>query len=144
MELEITYENRGELEKSMQEEVAKLLNEITDFIFAESQKNIVKNNSFGVTGDLFGNVNVDKTQPLQKSIAYMAPWADFVCYGTSPHNVPPHVLDEWCRVKFGLSPEEARRVAFLVARKIARDGIDEKPFLRPAIETARARYGETI
>ncbi|MFA5412786.1 MAG: hypothetical protein WC350_05575 [Candidatus Micrarchaeia archaeon] len=138
---EINKDNVRETRRILEDEMSDRLNEIIDFIFTESQQNIVKNNSFGVSGDLFGNVTVDKTKRLTKSITYNAPYADFVEYGTIPHNLPPHVLDEWCRMKFGLSAKDARRVAFLVARKIAREGIKEKPFLRPAMNKAIEKYG---
>lgn len=52
------------------------------------------------------------------SIGYAVP----VELGTKPHFPPVAALTEWARLKFGLPPEEAERIGFAVARKIARDG----------------------
>ncbi len=42
--------------------------------------------------------------------------------GTRPHFPPIEPLIDWVKVKLGVSEKEARGVAFLVARKIARSG----------------------
>ena len=52
------------------------------------------------------------------SIGYAIP----VELGTKPHFPPVQALSDWARLKFGLPPEEAERVGFAVARKIAREG----------------------
>ncbi len=52
------------------------------------------------------------------SIGYAIP----VELGTKPHFPPIQALSDWARLKFGLPPEEAERVGFAVARKIAREG----------------------
>ena len=128
-----------DIQGALEDEVDQLLDEIAEFILSESQRNIVKNNSFGVTGNLFGKVTLDKRK-MHKTITYEAPYADFVEYGTRPHNIPPHVLDEWVAKKFGLTKQDAERVAFLIARKIAKEGVAEKPFLRPAVIAAQNKY----
>ena len=137
---EIKKGDVNELQAQYEKEIEKFLEEAIQYILTESQKNIVKNNSFGVTGNLFGNVTVGRGR-LSRSITYEAPYADFVEYGTPPHPVPPEVLVEWCEKKFGLDYEDAKRVAFLVARKIRAVGIREKPYLRPAMNAAIEKYG---
>lgn len=50
------------------------------------------------------------------------PVAAFLEFGTRPHMPPVQALEGWVRDKLGLNGADARRVAFLVARKIARKG----------------------
>ena len=59
-------------------------------------------------------------------LAYAAP----VELGTRPHFPPVDALIDWVRIRFGISGDkEARGVAFLVARKIARKGTKpQRPF----------------
>ena len=49
-------------------------------------------------------------------------YAEPVELGTRPHFPPIAPLIDWVRVKLGVPEKEARGVAFLVARKIARSG----------------------
>jgi hypothetical protein len=49
-------------------------------------------------------------------------YAVYVELGTKPHFPPIEPLIDWVRVKFHKSEEEARGIAFLVARKIAERG----------------------
>jgi hypothetical protein len=60
-------------------------------------------------------------------------------FGTRPHFPPVKAvtgetesLDRWVETKLGVSSEESEGVAFQIARKIARYGTKEKPFMRPA------------
>lgn len=77
--------------------------------------------------------------------------AVYVHEGTKPHWPPVAPIREWVRKKLGIADRaQIRRVAFLVARKIARSGTRPKPFLdvpfqaalkglQPRIEAAYAR-----
>jgi hypothetical protein len=140
MEQEIKGGDANEIQKQLEKETEDLLEEIIQFIFTASQQNIVKNNSFGVTGNLFGDAEIIRGR-LTRSIIYKAFYADFIEFGTGPHPISSEVLVEWCEKKFGLSEEDAKHVAFLVARKIRTKGIEAKPFGRPALNAAKERYG---
>ena len=128
------------IEKEFTKEISDFLDDVVDFVYERSQENIVANNSFGVTGNLYGKVTVDKKRPFEKHLIYEAPYAEEVEYGTLPHFVPPEVLEEWCRKKYGLTREAAERAAYFVSKKIAEVGIKEKPFLRPAMNEAQVRF----
>lgn len=141
MELEITFDNKDDVEKYLQDELDKKLSEIAQFILSESQKNIVANNSIGATAQLLNKVTIDLATPLKKTITYEVPYADYVEYGTLPHRVSSKHLELWAQRKFGLSPEEAKRVAYLVSQKIAKEGVEARPFVRPAIEKAKQKFG---
>ena len=80
----------------------------------------------GEGGGLKGSIHADQPAVLADqvigivgtSIAYAIP----VELGTRPHFPPVQPIVDWARVKLGLDPEEAERVGFAIARKIARRG----------------------
>lgn len=67
------------------------------------------------------------------------PSAAFVELGTKPHPVSKAgrvALENWVRMKLGVSAKEAPRVAYLVARKIARKGTKaQRPFEKAVVST---------
>lgn len=64
---------------------------------------------------------------------YAAEYAPFVEKGTRPHFPPVEALRGWARRVLG--DESA---AWAVARKIAREGTEPQPFVKPGIDTMRA------
>ena len=62
-------------------------------------------------------------------VASSQPSAMFVELGTKPHMPPVSALIPWVRAVLGVDAKRAPRVAFLVARKIARKGtVAQRPF----------------
>jgi hypothetical protein len=114
------------------------LDEMADFIFSRSQENLVKHESVN-SGELLTSGFVEKL-PNHKRIGYRAPQAVWVEFGTEPH-FPPHApIEAWARKKLGLSDKEATKAGWAICQKIAKEGVEAKPFLRPAYEEARARF----
>ncbi len=79
------------------------------------------------------------------------PYAIPVELGSKPHFPPVESLIDWVRVKLGVPEKEARSVAFLVARKIARTGTEgafmfTNTFrrLEPAVQAIFARARDRI
>jgi hypothetical protein len=75
---------------------------------------------------------------------FLAPPADryglFVETGTRPHFPPPGALDGWVRRRLRItSDREAREVAFLIGRKIARQGTRGQFFFERALAENEAR-----
>lgn len=58
------------------------------------------------------------------SIGSSQPHALHVELGTKPHMPPVDPLVDWVKAKFGVDPEEAERIAWGVARKIAAKGTE--------------------
>ena len=86
------------------------------------------------TGELKRSVHTTPTRG-GAVVSVDAPHAPFMEYGTRPHWPPLVPLAEWAYRK-GLadSEEEARAVAFLVARQISRRGIAPRHFMARAIQ----------
>ena len=65
------------------------------------------------------------------------PSALFIELGTQPHMPPIAAMEPWVKAVLGIrDPKEVKRVAFLVARKIAREGTEpQRPMERAALST---------
>lgn len=64
----------------------------------------------------------------------------FLELGTKAHMPPVEALVPWVKAVLGITePKEAKSVAFLVARKIARDGTEAKRPLERAVDATQAQ-----
>lgn len=61
--------------------------------------------------------------------------------GTKPHFPPVEALEDWVRRRLGVAEKDARRVAFLVARKIAAHGTPAFGMLHRAFAKAGVSIG---
>lgn len=70
------------------------------------------------------------------------PNALFLELGTRPHMPPVAAIEPWVKAVLGISePKEVKRVAFLVARKIAREGT---PAQHPMARAVQSTEGQVI
>ena len=77
-------------------------------------------------------------------MVFLAPPADryglFVEVGTRPHFPPPAALLGWVQKRLGITNDrQAREVAFLIARKIARQGTPGRFIFQRALEETEER-----
>lgn len=133
-------------EEDLKEILNEKLNEIANFIFSKSQENLVRPNpkvskhTISDTGFLLRSGEINLTNPNVKVIKYSAPYAEFVEWGSPPHYISPYTLVGWVRRKLRVGGKNVNRVCWAISRKIEREGIAPKPFLRTAIEEAKAYY----
>ena len=72
-------------------------------------------------------------------------YGQFVERGRGPGGFPPlDAIISWVRIKITRNPKAAKTIAFLIARKIARFGTKEQPFLHPAFNKERPRFVNNI
>ena len=70
------------------------------------------------------------------------PSALFLELGTRPHMPPVAAIEPWVKAVLGIrEPKEVKRVAFLVARKIAREGT---PAQHPMARAVQSTEGQVI
>jgi len=141
LNMEISSQNKHKLAQALEDEADEMMNEMIDYIFSEARENLIRNDSVGVTNNLFRKVTIDKTRKLEKTLTFEAPYADFIEYGTDPHYVNYKHLIEWAKKKAGLNDQDAKRMAYFVSKKIKENGMKAKPFLRPAMAKAKKKYG---
>ena len=125
---------------SLSEAIDKQLDEVADFIFQKSQENIV-NKSIIDEGTLLKSGNINR-KPFNKEIIYPVIYADSIEFGRIPGSMPPiEPIMNWIRRKLGISDEkEVRRIAFAISTDIKTNGLFPRPFLGPAIESAKAQF----
>lgn len=109
-------------------------------IIADAQYNL-RNNGSVVTGLLRQSGKVQKVSKTELDVGFFDTtnktdgYAFFLEYGRRAGRFPPiDMLTQWARKKFGLEDAVARRMGFLTARKIARDGSTPHPFFFPAVK----------
>lgn len=93
-------------------------------------------------GSLRSEVVDENGRPVGR--VFLAPPADryglFVEVGTHPHFPPPGALDGWVRRRLGITCDrEVREVAFLIGRKIARQGTRGRFFFERALAANETR-----
>ncbi len=105
-------------------------------------------------GSIFGVEKVSDTQVIGV-VGTAQKYALPVELGSRPHFPPVEPLIDWVKVKLGVPEHEARSVAFLVARKIARTGTKgafafthtferQQPALRTIFSRARDRIAALL
>ena len=91
-----------------------------------------------VTGALAGSIKADASATPTGAfgrVASSSPVAQFVELGTRPHMPPVSALVPWVRAVLGIQePKELERVAYLVARKIARCGTPAQRLMQQAVD----------
>ena len=101
--------------------------------------NIEENNQIGVSGMMKNSAVADYTTDGMTgevgSKLLSPPYPLYQEKGTKPH-FPPYKewssLWRWTMLKLGVPREEAEGVAFTIARAIAKNGTEAKPWLEPA------------
>lgn len=116
--------------------------QLAERIYEESQKNIDEMDIVA-SGHLKRSGFVGKLSDGVWIVKYYMPYAKFIEYGTEPHMPPVEPLVDWANIKLGLPIEEAKKVAWAIAMKIAKEGVKPRPFFRNAIDKVRddIKYG---
>jgi hypothetical protein len=76
----------------------------------------------GLRGSYHSRVITRGVSAIEGRTASALAYATPVELGTKPHFPPIQPLEDWVTAKLGISGDEARSVAFAVAKKIAREG----------------------
>ena len=116
------------------------LTEIAEFIFNESQQNII-NQGLVDRGTLLASGQIIDNF-LNKRIVYTVPYADSIEFGRIPGIMPPiEPIKDWVRRK-GLAAEEKQinSIAWAIAQDLKKNGTDPRPFMQPAIDGAKVRF----
>lgn len=135
------------------EEVGRAMAQ-ADLLLEREVKDAMPAASGTLRASVFGREEVSDTGAIGvvgSPLAYALP----VELGTKPHFPPIEPLVDWVQTRLGVHGREARSVAFLVARKIARKGTDaahafqgaferEETAVRRIFEAALGRIAERI
>lgn len=130
-------------EESLIQAIDSQLDEIADFIFTKSQETIVRN---GIVdeGTLLQSGNINR-QFLNKTITYPVQYADRIEFGSMPGEemISSVHLQGWVRRKLGVTDDKKiKQTAYLIKRKLESQGREPRPFLVPAIQSAKFKFGK--
>ena len=102
---------------------------------------IVDNTPVGASGGsgagLSGSINYDVNRSVGEVTGVVGtanPYAVPVEMGTRPHFPPLAPIREWVEARLGVSADEVDSVAFLIARKISREGTQGQFMFRNAFQ----------
>jgi hypothetical protein len=92
------------------------------------------------SGEMAESVDVRKKLLRGASVVVDTPYARYVNDGTRPHMPPVEPLKQWA-IQKGLARDEreADRIAWAVAKKIARDGTRPRHFMEKAMAAFKAQ-----
>lgn len=131
----------------------RVLNEFADYFIQQARSNLGKNGSYasGALGDTMQKIIEIKENHYSVSIELQNYW-EHIENGRKPGKFPPpYRIQEWISVKpvhprplkNGKLPT-VKQLSFLIGRKIAEEGIQPKPFFKPALQDALARFQDSI
>jgi len=125
--------------KELEKVIDDQMDDIIDFIFAQSQQNIVSKNIVD-EGTLLKSGIIQRNF-LNKKIIYSAPYSDSIEFGRLPGSMPPVApIKGWVQRKLGVrNDKEAKSIAWAIATDLKKNGTSPRPFLQPAIDLARTR-----
>lgn len=155
--------NIDKLSKKTLAKAEKVIRDSALTVVAEAKKNISRPYPGGAvdTGTLRSSITYAPQEVSENRVVYVVGspvhYAPYVEFGTKPH-FPPigdehHGLMRWvlrhARARKGALPafkvlkksrvEEARSIAFAIAKAISRRGLRPRPFLRPALAVGKNR-----
>lgn len=125
----------------------KVLSDYADFLNDSTKNNMPQN--YELKNKMNFYVQVDDNC---YSVEFKAPeywkWAN---YGRGPGKMPPiNAIEQWIKVK-GITPKtyngiptSEKSLAFLIARKIGREGTKGSHFLEPSLDNAWANFESKI
>jgi len=121
--------------KELNKAVENIIREnIVDNIFTESQELIVRKEIID-RGTLLRSGKIEDQGEMVWEISYTAPHSVAIEFGSEPHWIPIKPLKKWSQRKLGNED-----IAYAVRAKIAKEGTDPRPFLRPARDKILSKY----
>lgn len=126
--------------KSIEDGIMKFAELLALDIQSQSKQNLVDSGTIDNGELLKSSDGTMRTSENQVSFSFLAPYADFIEYGTDPHYPPYTPIFQWCMRKLGLSEKEANQRAHQIINKIGKYGTEPNPFVRNAIDIVVSKY----
>jgi hypothetical protein len=131
IEATITLKINEGVRREMMLNLDEAMDDIADAILERSQELVPVDEA---TLKHSGHV---EREELDKKIIYDAPHSPYIEFGTRPHWPPFKPVQEWVwrkRHDLGIKDKEVDEVAYQICRKIATQGTEPQPYLRPAVD----------
>lgn len=116
-----------------------LAREVSDFIFTNSQENLIDSGAVDTSNLLLSGSIEEKKDVIL--IKYEAPYAKAINDGTDPHSIHSSVLEGWVRRKLNPGSEKkVKQIAFAISQSIRKRGTVPNPFMDKAITLAQEKF----
>lgn len=127
----------GQPQTIIQAGLDRLITKITHFLAAEVKKRTPQG-VYGAQGGLLGSIQAEVTGKgtslVRGTVMSAQKYAEVVENGRSAGKMPPSgVLLRWLEVKLGLDEATAKRVEFVVRRKIGQRGVEGAHMFEKAV-----------
>jgi HK97 gp10 family phage protein len=138
---EVILKFNKEIPAQIMKNLDAAMDDIADAILARSQELVPVDEA---TLKHSGHV---ESEEFDKKVIYDSPYAPFIEWGTRPHFPPYEPIRDWTwrnRSNLGISDKEVNGVAYQICLKIAREGTEPQPYMRPAFDEVSSRVGDII
>lgn len=117
-----------------------LAREIADFIFTNSQENLISSGAIDTSNLFLSGTVFDEADGTV--IHYDANYSEAVNSGTDPHFINSQELEGWVRRKINPgSDKKIKSIAFAISKAIAKRGTIPNPFFTKALALAESEFG---
>lgn len=119
----------GSAQGNVQRRIERFITSATLLIHREVQKHTPQG-VYGYQGGLIGSIGQEVTGKgtmlVKGRVFHTKPYGDVIEKGRGPGKgmPPPGTLERWIEVKFGVDAKTAKRLEYVVRRKIGRKGFD--------------------
>lgn len=105
-----------------QQDIDKVMTGVIDkFVVPRFNSSGYKGRSMNASGNWLNNLSYRKE--IQRAVVTAPKYTEQLAKGRKPGSLPPiSKLIEWAKIKFNADGEEARRIAWAVAKNIEKDG----------------------
>jgi len=141
--IKVAPEDLGKALRKQALKVPKLVRKGARRAAQRARSLLVKRTPVGISGHMKGAWKIVRQAPTSKVLIELindAPYAAIVEYGARPHPVSIEgqaAIALWAQRKLGLTEAKAKGVAFLIARKIRKEGQAPTYFIRDSLPEIR-------
>ena len=133
--------NEAEVREQLLTAIDERMDDMVDFMVGEMKDNLDRNGTTH-TSDLRKSITANK-KLLEKEVVITAPYAEAIEFGRLPGSMPPvEPIQEWARLKLGLSRKQANNAGWAISKSILKNGTKPQPFIRPAIDATTRRFNQ--
>lgn len=122
----IDNEKESIMEFIAQRDIERVMSDVVDlFVIPRFNSSGYKGGSMKASGNWLNNLKsrADISTGVLKGVISAPKYTEQLAKGRKPGSLPPiSKLTEWAKIRFNADGEEARRIAWAVAKKIEKDG----------------------
>lgn len=127
-------------EEIIERAIAIYLDAMAEEVLSFARINLVQHDTID-SSRLYNSGHIERGDGTV-AVVFDAPHAIWIEYGTQPHPTSMEgrlKIKGWARRKLNLSEADAESASWAIVKKIAEEGMEPNPFLRPAVDFVLAK-----